>query len=339
MENQGKNNIKLGAFVLAGFLVLVLFLSKVGKQHHLFGDEFELKTRVSRVNGLIEGSNVRFSGIQAGTVTSIKIVNDTTFEIVFNVDDKVTPFILKNAVTSIGTDGLMGNKILNITPVSGISQPVSDGNMLAADKLTSMDQMISTLSKTNVNVALISEIVKRDLLKLDSSNLLKILNSGALTDNINSSIIYLRSATDNARKLTAAMNEMVSQTRQGRGTLGMLLTDTVFEGKLKQSLFKIESAGDQVNQTSIRLNTMIGNLDRDLNDGRGSMSILLKDSLLARNITETISNIRKGTYDFDQNMEALKHNFLFRGYFKNQEKQQAKQQKKAQENLKKPAGE
>src|SRR3978361_1149691 len=106
MDNQGKNNIKLGAFVLAGFLVLVLALAKVGKQHHLFGADFELKTRVSRVNGLIEGSNVLFSGIQAGSVKSIKILNDTTFEIVFNVDNKVTPFILKNAVTSISTDGL-----------------------------------------------------------------------------------------------------------------------------------------------------------------------------------------------------------------------------------------
>src|ERR1700744_780358 len=304
MDNQGQNNIKLGAFVLAGFLVLVLFLSKVGKQHHLFGTDFELKTRVGSVNGLIEGSNVRFSGIQAGTVKSIKIVNDTTFEIVFSIDDKVTPFILKNAVTSIATDGLMGNKILNIIPARGISQPVSDGDILTAQKLTSIDQMMSTLSKTNVNVALISEIVKRDLLKLDSSNLVKILNNGSLADNINSSMINIRSATDNARRLTATMNEMVSQTKQGRGTLGMLLTDTVFEGNLKQSLFKIKSAGDQVNQTSIRLNTMIGNLDHDLNDGHGSISILLKDSLVARNITETISNIRKGTYDFDQNMEA-----------------------------------
>jgi phospholipid/cholesterol/gamma-HCH transport system substrate-binding protein len=338
MDNQGKNSIRLGAFVLAGFLVLVIFLSKVGKDHHLFGADFELKTRVSRVNGLIEDGNVRFSGIQAGTVKSIKIVNDTTFEIVFDVDDKVKPFILKNAVTSIGTDGLMGNKILNITPVSGISQPVSDGDLLAAQKVTSIDQMMSTLSKTNVNVALISEIVKRDLLKLDSSNLLKILNSGSLADNINSSVVNIRSATDNARRLTDAMNEMVSQTKQGRGTLGMLLTDTGFEAKLKQCLFKIESAGDHVNQTSIRLNTMITNLDHDLTDGRGSISILLKDSLVAKNIAETISNIKKGTYDFDQNMEALKHNFLFRGYFKNQEKQQAKQQKMAQEKLKEPAG-
>jgi phospholipid/cholesterol/gamma-HCH transport system substrate-binding protein len=338
MDNQGKNSIRLGAFVLAGFLVLVLFLSKVGKQHHLFGADFELKTRVSRVNGLIEGSNVRFSGIQAGTVKSIQIVNDTTFEIVFSVDDKVTPFILKNAVTSIGTDGLMGNKILNIIPVSGISQPVSDGNMLEAQKLISLDQMMSTLSKTNVNIALISEIVKRDLLKLDSSSLVKTLNNVSLADNINSSVINIRSATDNARRLTAALNVMISQTKQGRGTLGMLLTDTIFEDKLKQSLFKIESAGDHVNQTSIRLNTMIGNLDHDLNDGRGSMSILLKDTLVARNITQTISNIKKGTYDFDQNMEALKHNFLFRGYFKNQEKQQAKQRKIAQENLKGSAG-
>src|ERR1700733_11359558 len=130
MGNQGKNNIQLGVFVLAGFLVLVLFLSKIGKQHHLFGTDFELKTTASRVGGLIEGGNVRFSGIQAGTVKSIKIVNDTTFEITFNVDDKVRPFILKNAVTAIGTDGLMGNKILNISPVSGTSKPVTDGDML-----------------------------------------------------------------------------------------------------------------------------------------------------------------------------------------------------------------
>src|SRR5665647_546677 len=110
------NNVKLGSFVLAGLICLVLLLYMIGKNRNLFGNNYVLKTRFENVQGLIAGNNVRFSGIQAGTVKSIKILNDTVIEVTMIIEKKMQSIIRKNAITSIGTEGVVGNKVVNIVP-------------------------------------------------------------------------------------------------------------------------------------------------------------------------------------------------------------------------------
>lgn len=116
MTNQEGNNIKLGVFVMTGLLALILAFYLIGKNHNLFGSDFKIRIRFSNLNGLTEGNNVLFSGIQAGTVKTIHMMNDTTIEVTVLVDNKIRSYIRKNAVATIGTEGLMGNKIVNILP-------------------------------------------------------------------------------------------------------------------------------------------------------------------------------------------------------------------------------
>jgi phospholipid/cholesterol/gamma-HCH transport system substrate-binding protein len=116
MEKQGENNVKLGVFVLTGLIVLIVAFYIIGKNRSLFGDNFELKARFSNLKGLIEGDNVSFSGIQAGTVKSISLINDTTIEVLLLIDSKIKPYIHKNATASIGTEGMIGEKVVNIIP-------------------------------------------------------------------------------------------------------------------------------------------------------------------------------------------------------------------------------
>ena len=75
------NNVKLGVFVVSGLAFLVLLLFMIGKNKSLFGSSYLLKAKFENVQGLIPGNNVRYSGIQAGTVKTIKIINDTTIEV------------------------------------------------------------------------------------------------------------------------------------------------------------------------------------------------------------------------------------------------------------------
>lgn len=116
MAKQGENNIKLGVFVLAGLIVMIFAFYMIGANTSMFGGSFKLKARFSNLNGLVEGNNVLFSGIQAGTVKSIDIINDTTIEVTMLIDSKVHGFIHNNAEAAIGTEGLMGNKVVNILP-------------------------------------------------------------------------------------------------------------------------------------------------------------------------------------------------------------------------------
>ncbi len=324
MADQKENNIKLGVFVMAGLFVLILTFYIIGNNNNLFGANFKLKVHFNNLNGLTVGSNVLFSGIQAGTVKSTELVNDTTLEVTMQINGKVKTYIHKNALAGIGTEGLMGNKIINITPVSGVSNMVEDGDLLGAQKTANMDEIIATLSKTNSNVASISEVLKGTVLRIDTSDILKLFDDKSIGVSLKSSLKSIYKATNNANQMMGGLNTMVTQIKNGKGTVGLLLTDTAMAANLKKAIFNIKDAGTNANNMTMQMNDMVKNLNHDLTNGKGPVHTLLADSAMANNLSKTIINLQKGTDGFNQNMEALKHNFLFRGYFKKQAMQKKK---------------
>ena len=116
MGSQRQSNLKLGAFIVAGFLVFLFFIIMVSKKKNLFGSAFELRTHFSNLNGLTKGDNVLFSGLQAGTVKSIAIKDDTTIEVDLSIDENLRLFIPKNTTAAVITDGLVGDKVYDLIP-------------------------------------------------------------------------------------------------------------------------------------------------------------------------------------------------------------------------------
>jgi phospholipid/cholesterol/gamma-HCH transport system substrate-binding protein len=268
----------------------------------------------------MEGNNVLFSGIQAGTVKSIDIINDTTIEVTMLIDSKVKAYIHNNAEAAIGTEGLMGNKVVNIQPVKGVGPIVRDGDLLVAQKLTSMDAMLQTLSKTNNNIATISEALKTTVLRLDTSEVFNILNDKNIGISLRSSLKNINNTTANASELSEGLNDIVVQIKLGKGGAGVLLTDTSFGGNLKTAMIRIRSASDNLNKTTLQLNNITTNINHNLAYGNGPLHAVLRDSLITQRLNNSIENVQKGTDGFNQIVEALKHNFLVRGYFKTQAK-------------------
>lgn len=325
MANQGENNIKLGAFVLTGLLALIFTLYMIGQNRSLFGSNFELRARFSNVNGLTEGNNVLFSGIQAGTVKSITVLDDTTIETIMLVDNKFKSFIRKNAFASIGTQGLMGDKVINITPAKQPGIVVAEYDIIGTRKYFNTDEMLETLAKTNNNIADISEALKATVFHLNNSPLWGLIDDRQLRANIKSTLSNVKQTSLNAKEMTQTLNELIADTKKGEGTVGMLLKDTTLAGNLRGAMAKIKLAGDNANQAMAQLNQLVNELNNNLYKGRGTLKLLLNDSVTAKNLSASMDNIRNGTNGFNQIVEALKHNFLVRGYFKNLEKQQQKQ--------------
>lgn len=323
MAKQVENNIKLGVFVFAGLIVMMFSFYMIGNNTGMFSSSFKLKARFNNLNGLMEGNNVLFSGIQAGTVKSIEIINDTTIEVTMLIDSKVKSYIHTNAEAAIGTEGLMGNKVINIQPVKVNSPLVTNGDLLIAQKLTSMDSMLQTLSKTNNNIATLSEALKNTVLRLDTSAIFNVLNDKNTGISLKSSLKNINDASSNANKMTNGLNQLVIKIKQGKGAAGLLLTDTSFSANLKMSLVKFKSASDNANKMSMQLNNIATNVSRDLGYGKGPLHAFLSDSLITQRLNTSIYNIQKGTTGFNQVVEALKHNFLVRGFFKTQAKKKA----------------
>lgn len=326
MANKKINNVKLGAFVLAGLVFLVLMLYLIGKNRNMFGATYVLKARFDNIQGLVSGNNVRYAGIGVGTVKNIKILNDTVIEVTMIIEKKMLTIIRKNAIASIGTEGLVGNKVVNISPSHQPAELASPGDIIQSKKTISTDEMLATLNKTNNDVAVIAEEIKSTIKRINGSvGLWSLLNDQTIPLDIKASLANVKHATQRADKMAADLQGLVADIRSGKGSVGALLTDTSFATNLNEAILKIKEVGDEADALAIDMRKLVAGVNSDVNNGTGTAHALLKDSSLVMKLNASLDNIQKGTDGFNQNMEALKHNFLFRGFFKKQEKQKKKE--------------
>jgi phospholipid/cholesterol/gamma-HCH transport system substrate-binding protein len=321
MAKRTINNIKLGVFVLGGLLFLIVLLYMIGKNRNMFGNNYVLKTRFENVQGLVPGNNVRFAGIQAGTVKRIKILNDTVIEVTMIIDTKMKDVIRKNALASIGTDGLVGNKVVNIIPVK---QPVAlaeENDLLPSKKSIDTEDMLQKLARTNNDIGIIASELKTTIQRFNQSNALwTLLNDESIPQNFRASVAKIRTTTEKANNVAVTLDGIIADIKKGKGNVGMILQDSSLALNLNTAILKINKVGDEADSLATAINNMVADIRYDVNDGKGTVNALLNDSLMLTKLNRSLDNIQKGTDGFNQNMEALKHNILFRGYFKKLEK-------------------
>ena len=330
MANKKIDNAKLGIFVAVGIVLLIFALYKISKSNALFSKDFLLRTQFKNVSGLMLGNNIRYAGIQIGTIENIQLINDTLVEVDMRIDEKMKDFIHKQDGVTIGTDGLVGNKLINIVAGKSGGPLVQDGDLLTANESLSSDEMMGVLNKTNKNIATISEELKTTVLRLNNSSMVwAILNEKTIPENMIASMKNIRNATVRADNMVAELQTVIKDVKNGKGSLGAILTDTAIAINLNQAVDKLKAVGDNATVLTNELNVITQNVKTDLFTSKGAYNALLKDTTLTLKLNNSLSNVEQGTVSFNQNMEALKHNFLFRGYFKKMEKKKKKEQEQA----------
>jgi phospholipid/cholesterol/gamma-HCH transport system substrate-binding protein len=326
MANKAGQNITLGLFVITGMLVLVVALYLVGKNQSMFGSTFHLRARFSNVNGLMAGNNIRYSGIQAGTVNKITVIDDSTIEVDLLIMDEMKPFIKDNAYAGIGNEGLMGNKVINITPSGYPGKEVTNGALLITKVAPYTEEMMATLSNTNNNVEAISGNLVYTVNRINQSKALwRILDDTTLSDGLRVSMNNLRLATENINRLSLALAQTITDARSGKGAAGAILADDSVAENLRQSIENISKASKESVSVLARLDSIAAMTSASLDHGNGLANSLLKDPAMVTQVNASLENIEKGTASFQQSMEALKHNFLVRGYFRKEEKRKKKE--------------
>lgn len=325
-KEQAISNLKLGTFVLAGFAFLVLLLFMLGKNQNIFGNTYELKASFDNVQGLLAGNNVRYAGIQVGTVKKIKIINDTLMEITMNIEKKMLPVIRKNAIVSVGTEGLVGNKVVNIVPDGKPSPFAVEGDVLVSHKAFDTDEMMHTLSNTNHDISAIAAELRITVERINQSkSLWTIIDDKTIPEDIRFSLENIRQSTVKSLDIVNDLRAIVKEVKEGKGSAGALLKDTLYVHNLNEAILKIKSAGAEADSIARSIHQVIAELQHEIATGMGPFHALFTDSSLTKKLDTSLDNIMKGTDGFNQNMEALKHNILLRGYFKKQEKQKAKE--------------
>jgi phospholipid/cholesterol/gamma-HCH transport system substrate-binding protein len=235
MPKEKNYKWKLGFFSVGALLIAVGAIYYIGKQKNLFGSVFHISAMFNSVGGLKIGSNVRFGGIDVGTVDDIELVTDTSVQVVMVIQKNVKKFIKKDAKASIGSDGLMGDKVIVLVPGSTGDSAVDEGDSLDSRQPIETDQILASL----------------------------------------------KVSADNAAVITANLADMTNRINHGKGALGKLLHDTT----------------------------------------------------LSTNISSTMKNLKASSEGLNENMEAAKHSFLLRGFFKKKDKEKKKKEDEAKKKL------
>jgi len=236
MDNHSpKFKVRLGLFVIGGLALFVLAIFIIGKQKNLFNPVFKLTTTFYNVSGLQVGNNIRFSGINVGTVDNISIVNDSTVRVDMLIRQEIKQFIKSDCVVAIGSEGLIGDRLLIITQGSADAHLARAGEELASVEPVETDAIMESVQITAANAEIITE-------------------------------------------------------------------------QLAEIMFKI-------------------------NSGEGTLGRMIQDTTIAKNLDQTILNLKKGSKGLDENMEAVQHNFLLKGFF-NKKKREAERKAKDAENRK-----
>jgi phospholipid/cholesterol/gamma-HCH transport system substrate-binding protein len=319
MRKNKIDNAKVGILVLAGLLFLIFTLYMIGKNRNLFGSTFTIKAVLTNVNGLVLGNNVRFKGMDVGTVKSITVENDTAILVTMTVDESMKPYIKQNAVATIGTDGLMGSKLININSESEPALPIKQGDVIQSRKPVETDEMLRTLNTTNNNIERITHNLYEISVKLNSSeSLWTLLSDTVITKDLKKAVVDFKQAGANTAVVTETAKNLIRKLDIGNGLAYKLFTDRTLSIQLTSSLQQIQQASNQTSVIMKDLKTVV----EDLKQGNGTAGLLLTDTLLRQSLFKSAVNIEQGTDRFNQNMEALKTNFLFRKYFKKLEKEQ-----------------
>ena len=329
MKNTNAHKIKLGLFVIISTILFVSAVYLIGQKQSLFQKTFTISAYFQNVNGLQKGNNVRYAGINIGTVTAIEMVNDSTIKVDMTIEEKITEHIKKNAIAAIGSDGLVGNMIVNILPGKGADSTISNGDIITTYSKIGPDDILSTLSVSSENAAMLTS----DLLQITRAmiegkgTLALLLNDTIMAKDLRYSVTNLKTASLDASKTIREINDIISSLKSNDDTvLGMLLNDSISGEKLKSIVGNIETSSLEIEDILSNVNTLVD----DFNTSQGAFNYIVNDSILVKKLKSTIDNVNEGTEKFNENMEALKHNFLTQGYFKKLERQ-AKRELRKQE--------
>jgi phospholipid/cholesterol/gamma-HCH transport system substrate-binding protein len=206
-------------------------------------------------------------------------------------------------------------------PGIGPSLQVEEGDVLLTRAQADLSKEIGTLTQTNDNVAMISQELLQTIHKINNSPLIwSVLDDTLLLTDLHLSLGNIKASSQHINNSAALVETAMKDVRAGEGALGLLLTDKDAELKVSGILTDVNEASRRVNGLIARLDSIAATLEMSINNKGGLAYVLLNDTALAGRLGRSLDNVENGTAAFNEDMEALKHNFLTRGYFRKKDK-------------------
>jgi phospholipid/cholesterol/gamma-HCH transport system substrate-binding protein len=272
MKKNLSNKIRLGIFISVGIAVFIAAIYFIGEKQQLFRSTFRLSGVFADVAGLQAGNNVRLSGINVGTIENIVMISDTSVRVEILVDESIRKFIKKDAIAIIGSEGLMGNKILIINPGTGGEKIIENNDVMQTSPPINMDDILISLKSTMDNTSditgdlsiitnniqagkgtigrLIMDTKWRENFDSTFTNL-KDGSAGFKTlmdkaDEIDEILVALRTTIENTSNMTGDVSKITNSLQSGEGMIGRMLMNSTSAENFDSTMINLKEGSAEL---------------------------------------------------------------------------------------------
>ena len=236
-DNKRKGVI-VGLFVFFGILIIVVAVLTLGGQKKTFVKAMHVRAQFKDVNGLAVGNNIWFSGVKIGTIKSINFAPDASVVVVLNIEEKVKQYIHQDSKAKIGSDGLIGNKIVVIYGGTANSPEVQENSLLAVESALDPEQIMTTLQANNKNLLAITSDFKTISANLSAGkgSVGKLLNDDAVYNELTTAMTSLKNATVHANAISNDLAGYTAKLKTKGSLADDLVSDTVLFSSLRSTV-------------------------------------------------------------------------------------------------------
>jgi len=313
--NARKRDVILGIFIFVGVLIFTATILTLGGQRKSFSKSFSIKAYFDDVNGLKPGGGIWFSGVKVGVVKNVMFAATNKVEVELSIENASSEFIRKNAKAKIGSDGLIGNRIVVIYGGDNSAAAVEPNDVIEAEKEAGMDEIMNTLKDNNDNILSITSDLKVVTSRLaKGEGTLGLLSAdNAIADNLLATMESVRKTSTQLQQISSNIAQFSSELNKPGNLANQLVTDKELFNNLKKTTASLQ----EVSESAAKL---MANLNMQSKNTEAPVGLLLNDAATANQLRETMKNLEAGSKKLDENMEALQHTFPFKRYFKKKNK-------------------
>jgi phospholipid/cholesterol/gamma-HCH transport system substrate-binding protein len=327
-ESNNRRQVAVGVFIFIGLIILVTGILTIGGNHKTFVKTVSVKSVFDDVSGLQSGNNVWLSGVKIGTVKRLAFTGHSQVEVLMNIEKQAIPYVRKDSRAKISSDGLIGNKIIVIYGGTDGAGDIANGDYLRTERGISTEDRANTLQENNKNLLAITGDFKTISRRLTGAEgtIGALINDPALAGRMRATISNLDLVSANSEKvITNLVNYTAALNRQGVFA-NQLVSDTVIFRELRGTVVQLKQAASDASDFSEKLKSA-GN---GLSQTNTPVGLLLHDQGVATDMKTTVRNLQTSSEKLDEDLEAVQHNFLLRGFFRRKAKSDAKKAKAVQ---------
>jgi len=262
-------DLKVGIVVLVAISLLIFMILTASGEVSVFEREFILKTRVAEVDGLIPGNEVRLSGVRVGSVKAVNFAglparpeDPNTIEIVMRVRPEVArEQIRSDSVVTLGSIGLLGDKVVEISAGTTSGTPLQNGDYLQSSPGTNIRKIISGVDPLIADLADSADQIRQMVLRINQGQgtVGRLIRDPKIYEDLDATVVEAR--------------ELVHRIREGEGTVGKFINDPTLYNDLKRTVTRLEA------------------ITREIEEGKGTLAKLLKEPEVYEKLNRTMSRL------------------------------------------------